>query len=448
MNVDTPIYRLLDLPADLFDLIIQTCMQLNGFEQTAMIRSTCRAFDDFIVLLLCRKRNFHEVGVTLHTTLDYIVEQAPHLKGTKEELLKSLCRCVVQTSGSSMIGNILRPYMFSKRNADSHINYLHAAAYLGLPVVAERLNGMRMVLRKHFERLQSTGKMRVPRGPSVHNGQGALQCSVAGGHPEIAAMLIKEGCIWNAANWPNSWNRNDALILYSLIRTNYSKRNLEFCLLRATAVGNFDVFQKIMAFGMEKRFAHNHKGHAPATSCPEDLLTAVLMVAAYHGRIQFVEYAINQGAKLNCRIHPRFYECKGIFMTNIGYHYGNSLELAAKCGQYNVVCYLLTRGATPTTQALGEAARRGWLRISQTLIDAGISVYPCRDGSYGYMELMAHVIRRGHTEIVRLFLDNGFGAEHVEKWPEDVERAFREAKRKRTTRIMDLMTEYGLKPRQ
>ncbi|KAF2179082.1 hypothetical protein K469DRAFT_694995 [Zopfia rhizophila CBS 207.26] len=84
------------------------------------------------------------------------------------------------------------------------------------------------------------------------------------------------------------------------------------------------------------------------------------------------------------------------------------LEVAAKKGYWGIVRFLLEEGAEANSKVLGGVAKSGWIKVVQLLVDEGVAVWPCSCGFGGNAEAFEEFVKRGHIDLVRFSLENGF----------------------------------------
>jgi hypothetical protein len=131
------------------------------------------------------------------------------------------------------------------------------------------------------------------------------------------------------------------------------------------------------------------------------------------------------------------------------------LEIAAKRGYLGLVRYLLDEGAKPTQTALKQAARLGWLDVTRKLLDAGVYLWPLKRQPYpdsrgnfwisapncGFYDF-PEIVRRGHVDIARLYLQRGFDKRTDKTMKERAAEAYRIAQQEDKREILVLMKDF------
>lgn len=286
----------------------------------------------------------------------------PELEDRRQEFLQALCWGAVQLSDTDNISQILSKnhvsgsmYWTKPCKPDSLENRLAASAYLGIVPLVEQL------------------LVKKPDGYFTENGY-AVNSAMAGGQHYLACSLLRRGYSWSERRYPSFLPDGHCAVLETLIEL-YPEGIEVFrrAMLRATAVCNYEAVVGLIARARNASNQPQDEEEQPGFLCNTvSFYNAMLCVAAYHGSEKLVRYAVEHGAALDCKPGWQLWGIRGILPKRNPF---TPLEVAAKRGHWSIVRLLLNKGAPATSKALGEAAKAGWIRVAQTLIDEGVKVY-------------------------------------------------------------------------
>jgi hypothetical protein len=398
----------------------------------------------------------HYITKKITEVVDYIIVEMPELETSREKFIYELCWCVIQLSGKSTVDEVLSNYsLLFGRERRCHGRYelrdnaFAATAYLGIMPLLQRFLGKSdLLLQKNISDF----------GWPVNS-------AIAGGQLEITELLLSRKFTMDEERWPNFLSKDHSNVLRFLVDRNPKPNvaTIRAAILRATAIGNFttvvDYMSRLRNLPPETKTPEELKMplHSwSATRADEEgfqnLLNCILYVAADHGHLELAFYAVSNGASTNSRPSWSIFDIGGVVH---GRNIFSPLEIAAKRGYLGLVRYLLDEGGKPTQIALKQAARLGWLDVTRKLLDAGVYLWPLkrqpqpdRRGNFwisapncGFYDF-PEIVRRGHVDIARLYLQRGFDKRSDKAMKERAAEAYHIAQRDDKREILGLMKEF------
>jgi ankyrin repeat protein len=388
-----------------------------------------RLFSEYLLArTLADHARVHHPCEVIRDTVDYIIEERPQDRTQRIEYMRALCVAIAQNHPVLDIRNILNPGYkrgsVIRRQCSLFENALAATAYLGITPLFQALmeNGVqdaltyfgsplncairqgdlemtRMLLEKGFV---VTDRNTTPLGQ-------ALDSAARNGHGAIVQLLLQQKC--------------EKDILDEHYRTAFSG---------AAAGGHLDIIHLLTQSAAHAGIQLNNMRFLilrSVTTPRHQLQDAILLVAAVHGHKEVVQAALDNGANPNTLAHPVLNCC-------------TPLDAAVKYGHEEVVRLLLARGANQRAHRMARplihAARNGWLRIAQILIDDGAEVNPVGKGIHETPLIAA--VKRGRADMVQLLLENGA---ELNADPAIGQEAYSYAALHRDTTTMRILIEYG-----
>ncbi|MCP9266184.1 Ankyrin repeat domain-containing protein 17 [Dirofilaria immitis] len=235
-----------------------------------------------------------------------------------------------------------------------------------------------------------------PNYVSTNNDRTPLMEACCAGHSDIVKHLLEHGADMNAM----SATKNTPLIY-------------------ASAAGNVECASLLLDYGCDTTI-RNDNGHC------------ALMEAASSGYLDVVSLLVQHGFQvLPCNQND----------LKVGLE--SALTLAAYKGHYDVVQYLLERGANKYKEelhtALMEASMDGHYEVAKLLLDNGAPVNLASDSFESPLTLTAC---GGHPDLVRLLLERGAIVEEVN---DEGYTPLMEASREGHLEVVRLLIKFGAK---
>ncbi|KAM3726621.1 Ankyrin repeat and KH domain-containing protein mask [Dirofilaria immitis] len=235
-----------------------------------------------------------------------------------------------------------------------------------------------------------------PNYVSTNNDRTPLMEACCAGHSDIVKHLLEHGADMNAM----SATKNTPLIY-------------------ASAAGNVECASLLLDYGCDTTI-RNDNGHC------------ALMEAASSGYLDVVSLLVQHGFQvLPCNQND----------LKVGLE--SALTLAAYKGHYDVVQYLLERGANKYKEelhtALMEASMDGHYEVAKLLLDNGAPVNLASDSFESPLTLAAC---GGHPDLVRLLLERGAIVEEVN---DEGYTPLMEASREGHLEVVRLLIKFGAK---
>ncbi|KAF2119036.1 hypothetical protein BDV96DRAFT_596825 [Lophiotrema nucula] len=452
-SATTPQSELLNLPAELFSLVVEHFVLDYGLDRAMNLRYVCRAFDAEVVHSICTLRCLEEpwdnrnryrhpsllnrylcskakpglasryyITKSINNSVDFILEQFPELDSKREEYTKNLCRCVVQTSRTDDVTSILHRYLETSGHYPTHQTSSRNAALADLE---GSINGKGYSFIEHSEGAKLIENAFAAaccigyapfiqryaneiRADTITDFGWPVTAAIVGGHGEILELLMEESCGINETEYPTTLPRNHGpmlrVIALSSKESEARQEYLRRAMLRAVAIGDLEATCDLLNLSrMVHRDIHAGLPFADWAQSKEDaysgggLFNAVLFVACYHGQEELASYAIKNDADVNCTPGRSVWGVRGVLPSTRTI--SSPIETAAGRGNNTVVRLLHKHGATATPTALGEAAKRGWIVVASTLLRAGAKLpYSTAEND----ALLRNVVERGHMNMVKL----------------------------------------------
>jgi hypothetical protein len=332
----------------------------------------------------------------IHQVVSYILEQRPQDKKRRIEYIRMLCGLIV-VDNPDYVNYEGRKQIFSIHHVLTRIdsqghnpdhNCLAAATRFGMTSLVETM----------LEAGVKESRISF-LGPSLIR---AVQCD----NLYLTGLLLgSQECEYDVptAIAQAARNGNDATVQLLLQGKDIHKDRDEYmylCGFRGAAAGGqlktlLYLFQSAFAYyQIDDLSALNDK---ICDSTRRHICNEIPLQAALHGHEEVVEYILDNGGNL-CGV-PKFRFAK----------WKNSLDAAVWKGHEGVVRILLKRGWTNKysrflPRSLYLAARGGWVRIAQILIDYGATI---NMEVYSYKETspLLGAVKYGQPDMVRFLLD-------------------------------------------
>lgn len=450
-------YGLKDISIPNFDVgtfddeVVQTVCNLRCFEFPASNYNRYQHENLALKYLFARTQsgrvNGHHITRAITNSVENIIKEMPELEPRRDEFVYGLCWCAIQISAAPTVHALLNTfYEIPKRTDNCRVtpldNAFAAAAYLAITPLLQRLLS------------------KVDPQNSISDFGTPLNSAIAGGNHLVVELLLSHAFTVSEHSYPRFLSKDHSSTIQILADQTPEPTAGTFraAILRATAIGDFDTVVhyvqclKHLPPDMKTRQKwdvplQNWSATANDSTGFQCLYNCILYVAADHGYQNLVRYAIKNGANVNCR--PAWSLLRGVVSKRNAF---SPLATAAKRGHLAIVRFLLNQGATPTREALKQAARVGWFDVTQTLLDAGVNLWPIKgtpeNGFIGTLDCgfndFQEIVKRGHVDITRLYLHTagGLNKSTDKTMKKHAAAAYRIAQQEDKREILELMEQY------